>query len=163
MALAVLHRLCDQIVRELRPVRAIVMARCPEKWFRTEMRSVIRFLWVKNVSSSDIPGQIGAVYRDEAIEQHVAKWCRSFAVGKLQVKNGNMEASGCSNSVTTGLNTARVEELVLGDRRVGLSEDWLDEGIKNTFPEQRSLQAEMTNLQPKTGPIARGQIITNMG
>ncbi|GFX96569.1 hypothetical protein TNCV_1442431 [Trichonephila clavipes] len=44
-----------------------------------------------------------------------------------------MEARGRPSSVTTDLNTVHLEELIQGDERVGLNEDWLDEGIEETL------------------------------
>ncbi|GFT62267.1 histone-lysine N-methyltransferase SETMAR [Nephila pilipes] len=56
------------------------------------------------------------------IRQQVAKWCRSFQASREHVENRNMEASGRPSSSRTGINTARVEEIIQRDRRVTVRE-----------------------------------------
>ncbi|GFT69374.1 histone-lysine N-methyltransferase SETMAR [Trichonephila clavipes] len=70
------------------------MARLLGNWPRFERRAVIRFLWAKNVSASDIHIQIVEVYGEKAMSrQHVAKWCLSFQSEKPDVENRNMAGS----------------------------------------------------------------------
>ncbi|GFS86866.1 histone-lysine N-methyltransferase SETMAR [Nephila pilipes] len=54
--------------------------------------------------------------------QQVAKWYRSFQVGREHVENRNMEASGRPSSSRKDINTARVEEIIQRDRRVTVRE-----------------------------------------
>ncbi|GFS77023.1 histone-lysine N-methyltransferase SETMAR [Trichonephila clavipes] len=109
MTLVVLHRSCEKIVLVLRSVRATVIARRLKKWSRTEVRTVIRFLWNKNVSPFDMRIQIVEVYGDEAMcRQQVAKWRRSFETGIKHVENCYMEASGASYSSPNSGITAEV-------------------------------------------------------
>ena len=66
-----------------------------ETWFRIEARAVIRFLWAKNVASSEIHRQIVEVYGGKAMSrQQVAEWCPSYQTGREHVENWNMESSG---------------------------------------------------------------------
>ncbi|KFM63570.1 Histone-lysine N-methyltransferase SETMAR, partial [Stegodyphus mimosarum] len=99
------------------------MARRLEKWSHIEVRAVIRFLWAKNVAASEIHRQIVEVYGDKAMSrQQVAKWSRSYQAGREDVENRNMEASGRPSSSRTDIDTARVEEIIEGDRRVTVRE-----------------------------------------
>ncbi|GFV48098.1 histone-lysine N-methyltransferase SETMAR [Trichonephila clavipes] len=93
------------------------------------MRAVIRFLWTKNVSASDIHSQIVEVYGEEEMRrQHVAKLCHSFQSSRQDVENHNMVGSSRLRSSTTEINTARIErerereEMIQNDRRVTLRE-----------------------------------------
>lgn len=81
------------------------MARRLEKWSRAEVRAVIRFLWAKNVSVSEIHSQMVEVYGEEAMSRHhVAKWCRCFKADREDVEHHNRAASGRPNSSTTEIN-----------------------------------------------------------
>ncbi|XP_035216035.1 uncharacterized protein LOC118189495 [Stegodyphus dumicola] len=98
------------------------MARRLETWSRIEVRAVIRFLWAKNVATSEIHRHIVEVYGDKAMSrQQVAKWC-SYQAGREHVENRNMEASSIPCSSRTVINTARVEEIIQRDRRVTVRE-----------------------------------------
>ncbi|GFV78881.1 hypothetical protein TNCV_4079811 [Trichonephila clavipes] len=69
------------------------------------MRSMIRFLWVNNVSASDIHSQIVEVYGEEAMSrQHLVKWCRYFQSARQDVNNRNMAGSCRPSSLTTEIN-----------------------------------------------------------
>ncbi|GFV77059.1 hypothetical protein TNCV_691271 [Trichonephila clavipes] len=58
-----------------RRFRTIEMAILLGNRSRLEVRAMIRFLWTKNVSASDIHSQIEEVYGEEAMrKQHAAKW-----------------------------------------------------------------------------------------
>ncbi|GIY82216.1 histone-lysine N-methyltransferase SETMAR [Caerostris darwini] len=99
------------------------MARRSENWSRLEVPAVIRFLWAKNVSASDIHSQIVDVYGEEAMSrQHVAEWCRSFQSGRQDVENRTMAGRDRSSSSMTEINTARVEEMIQIDLRATLRE-----------------------------------------
>lgn len=51
-------------------------------------------------------------------KKHVAKWCRSFQLGRQDVVHCNMARSGQPSSSTTEINTAREKEMIQNDRRV---------------------------------------------
>ncbi|GFX12826.1 histone-lysine N-methyltransferase SETMAR [Trichonephila clavipes] len=75
------------------------MARHLGNWSRLEVRAVIRSLWEKNVSASDIYSQIMEVYGAEAISrQHEAKWCHYFESGRQDFENRNVAGSCRSSS-----------------------------------------------------------------
>ncbi|GIX93649.1 histone-lysine N-methyltransferase SETMAR [Caerostris darwini] len=119
MALLVIQLFCLQVVKVPRRFRTIEMARRLENWSQLEVRVVIRFLWTRIVSASDIHSQIVEVYSEEAMSrQHVAKWCRSFQSGRQDVENRTMAVSGRASSSKTENNTAQVEEMIQNDRRV---------------------------------------------
>ncbi|GFS63549.1 hypothetical protein TNCV_4611071 [Trichonephila clavipes] len=71
------------VVKVPRWFRTIEMTRRLGNWCRLEVRAMVQFLWAKNVSGSDIHGQIVEVFGGEAMSrQHVAKWCLSFQSGR---------------------------------------------------------------------------------
>lgn len=78
-----------------RQFRTIETAKRLENWSLLEVRPIIRFLWAKNVSTSEIHGPIVEVYGEEAMRsQHVVKLCCSFQSGRKDVENRNMAGSG---------------------------------------------------------------------
>ncbi|GFU69317.1 histone-lysine N-methyltransferase SETMAR [Trichonephila clavipes] len=94
----------------------VKIARRLRDWSRSEARAVIRFLWVKNVSTSTIHSQIAEVYGEEAmLTQNFAKWCHSFQSGGQDVKNSIRVGSGRPSSSTTEINTTRIEEMIQND------------------------------------------------
>ncbi|GFV02891.1 uncharacterized protein TNCV_3610201 [Trichonephila clavipes] len=78
------------------------MARLLGSWTRLEVRAGIRFLWVKNVSSSEM-------------SRHVAKLCHSFQSGRQDIENRNMTGNGRPGSSTTEISMARIEEMIQND------------------------------------------------
>ncbi|GFV66142.1 hypothetical protein TNCV_2900681 [Trichonephila clavipes] len=58
------------------------MARRLKNWSRLEVRAMVRFLWAKNVTTSDIQSRIMKVYGEAMRRKHVAKWCLSFQSGR---------------------------------------------------------------------------------
>ncbi|GFY36359.1 histone-lysine N-methyltransferase SETMAR [Trichonephila clavipes] len=86
------------------------MTRLLGKWSRLEMRALIRFLWVKNASTSAMS------------RQHVVKWCHFFQSSRQDVESPNMTGSGQPSSSTTEITMARIGELIQNYRRVTLLE-----------------------------------------
>ncbi|GFW40856.1 uncharacterized protein TNCV_4369041 [Trichonephila clavipes] len=74
------------------------MARLLGKWFRLEVRAVIRFLWANNMSASAMS------------RQHVAKLCHSFQSGRQDVESRSMTGSSRQSSSTTEISTAQIKK-----------------------------------------------------
>ncbi|GFX81909.1 uncharacterized protein TNCV_2571091 [Trichonephila clavipes] len=72
------------------------MARLLGNWSRLEVRTVIRFVWAKNVSAP------------ATSRQHVAKLCHSFQSGRQDVESRNIIGRGRPNSSTTEITMARI-------------------------------------------------------
>ncbi|GFX85191.1 hypothetical protein TNCV_1647381 [Trichonephila clavipes] len=90
---------CGQIGNAPRRFRMIEMARRLGNLSRFEVRAVIRLLWAKNVSTSEILSQIEELFGEEAMSrQHVVKWCHSFQSGRQDVENHNIARSGWQSS-----------------------------------------------------------------
>ncbi|GBN22673.1 hypothetical protein AVEN_187396-1 [Araneus ventricosus] len=80
-----------------------------------EVRSVIRFLSVRNLSAADISRQICEVYGAAAIcEGKVRKWVRDFKAGRDNVHDDSR--SGRQSVITADM-VASVEAKILEDRR----------------------------------------------
>ncbi|GFU10856.1 histone-lysine N-methyltransferase SETMAR [Trichonephila clavipes] len=86
---------------------------------RLEVCALIRFLWAKNVSASDICSQIVEVDSDDAMSrQHVVKLCHSFQSGRQDAENHNMAGSGLPSSSKAEINKAGIEEMIQKNRQV---------------------------------------------
>ena len=85
-----------------------------------EIRSVIRFLKVRNVLPNEIHHQICQVYGDNAMSDGIVrKWVRMFNEGRENVHD---EArSGCPSLVNDDL-VRKVNEIVRDDRRFTISD-----------------------------------------
>lgn len=84
---------------------------------KVEMRSVIKYLYLKGKSPSDIHQEMKLTYKDESPSYFVVKfWVRRFKCGDLSVTDDIRK--GRDTSVITERNVARVKELVLSDRRI---------------------------------------------
>ena len=80
---------------------------------------MIRFLWEKKFSASEIYSQILEVYGKEAMsKQHVEIWCRSFKADREDVENHNSAASGRLSSAMTEINTDQIKEMIQNEQRV---------------------------------------------
>jgi hypothetical protein len=64
------------------------MATVLKEWRKEEVRSVIGFLWAKEVPPDEIHRQLVTVYGANVMAvQHVRKWCREFDGGRVNVMN----------------------------------------------------------------------------
>jgi hypothetical protein len=64
------------------------MAGLAETWSNIEVRSVIRFLWLKGTSPAEIHHQLVQVYSANVMSQkHVWVWCTAFDKGKTDVQD----------------------------------------------------------------------------
>ncbi|GFY07747.1 hypothetical protein TNCV_4133441 [Trichonephila clavipes] len=71
------------------------MARLLGNWSRLEVRSMIRFLWAKNVSASTMG------------RQNVSKLCHSFQSGRQDVESRNTTDIAVKSFAETWLNRQR--------------------------------------------------------
>jgi histone-lysine N-methyltransferase SETMAR len=88
-----------------------------ETWSREEVRGVIRFLWAKHVCPVEIHRQLMEVCGDGVMSvQHVRKWCGEFENSRTNIHND--DRTDRPSTSRTDVNAARVEELILENRRV---------------------------------------------
>lgn len=93
------------------------MSRQLEVASKLEIRSVVRFLWAKNCSSSEIHRQLSEVYGNKAFSrQAIAKWCELFESGRNSVEDEIRQGRPVSS--VTDDNIQRVEQMILDNRRV---------------------------------------------
>jgi hypothetical protein len=65
-----------------------------------EIRSVIKFLYAKNVRLAEIYQQVCEVYGENAVsDEMVRRWCRTFSEGRMNVH----DQCGCPSLVTVNL------------------------------------------------------------
>lgn len=103
---------------------------------RCEIRSVIRFLTLRNESAASIHRQLVETYESEVMtRQHVTKWVRLFKEGRTDTHDE--ERCGRPSVISDEL-LQQVEEKVRDDRRVTL------DALSENFPHiSRSLLGEI--------------------
>lgn len=90
-------------------------------WSPTEVRAVIRYEWARGTSVSVIHERLRTVYGKEVMSrQMVGRWCCMFSEGRQSVENE--DRSGRPSTSTNDNNVARVQEMVLADRRITVSD-----------------------------------------
>ncbi|GFU66556.1 hypothetical protein TNCV_4357121 [Trichonephila clavipes] len=95
MTLLVLQLVCWLVVKDPRRFKRIEKTRRLGNSSCLKVQVMIRFLWAKNKSASDMHSQIGEVYGEEAMNrQHVAKWCHYFPSCRQDVENSNRVGNG---------------------------------------------------------------------
>src|SRR5436190_21126688 len=111
------------------------------KMNKIEYRAVIKYLFLKGNTPTQIKDELDSVYGDSAPSFTTVKfWAAEFKRGRESL--GDDERSGRSKTATTDENIAKVHEMVLDDRR-----------IKSTFRYEkavRALGAAFAHVRPKT-------------
>ncbi|KOC64116.1 Putative uncharacterized protein FLJ37770 [Habropoda laboriosa] len=78
---------------------------------------MIRFLWAKKCSGTEIYRQLCDVYGTNKISrQAIGKWCILFENGRANIEGDYRE--GRPSTVTTNVNVERVKQLIETNRRV---------------------------------------------
>ena len=93
---------------------------------REEQRSVIRFLAIQGEPAAKIHAKLVNVYGSHAIsDSAVRKWKREFAQGMESVQD--LARAGRPRTMATATNAAKVEEMVMANRRMTVQE--ISEGL----------------------------------
>ncbi|KAG8233435.1 hypothetical protein J437_LFUL010546 [Ladona fulva] len=84
-----------------------------------EQRSVVRYLWAKGHSPSEIHRDMRDVYGDDCLDHsNVSRWCAFFQEGRMNLSDS--PRSGWPVTVSTPQNVRAIEAAILKDRRVHL-------------------------------------------
>lgn len=86
-----------------------------------EVRAVIRYEWARGTSVSVIHERLQTVYGEQVMSrQRVGRWCCMFSEGRQSVEDEGR--SGRPSTSTNENNIARVQDMVLADRRITVSD-----------------------------------------
>ncbi|KAJ4430637.1 hypothetical protein ANN_19226 [Periplaneta americana] len=90
-------------------------------WSPMEVRAVIRYEWACESSVSIIHERLQTKYGEEVISrQMVGRWCCMFSEERQSMEDESR--SGRPSTSTNENNIARVQDMVLVDRRITVSE-----------------------------------------
>ena len=88
---------------------------------KIEYRAVIKYLFLKGNTPTQIKDELDSVYRDSAPSFTTVKfWAAEFKRGRTSL--GDDERSGRPKIATTDENIAKVHQMVLDDRRIKVRE-----------------------------------------
>ncbi|GFW21898.1 histone-lysine N-methyltransferase SETMAR [Trichonephila clavipes] len=88
---------------------------------KIEYRAVIKYLFLKDNTPTQIKDELDSVYGDSAPSFTTVKfWATEFKRGRKSL--GDDERSGRPNTATTDENIAKVHQIVLDDRRIKVRE-----------------------------------------
>jgi histone-lysine N-methyltransferase SETMAR len=94
------------------------MASMFSEWTKEEVRSVIRFLWAKQVPATEIHRELLHVYGESVMTiQHVRKWCREFESGRVTVTDDHRSGRPSISDE----HVQDIEAAVQADRRISIS------------------------------------------
>ena len=106
----------------------INMARVPLIASRNEQRAVIRFLWAKELTPTEIVTEMKPIYGQKCLTRsRIHRWCETFSRGRKSVVD---EKRSGRKVVATDVDTVnKINAFIRSDRRVSISDIVLFTGI----------------------------------
>lgn len=86
------------------------------KMEKNEIRALIKYLCLKNMSTKDIHNDLVETSEDSVPYSTVARWAKEFKLGRTSTEDAHRE--GCPSTSRTEDIVKKVEDIVLEDRRV---------------------------------------------
>src|SRR5436190_10871232 len=101
------------------------------KMDKIEYRAVIKYLFLKGNTPTQIKDELDSVYGDSAPSFTTVKfWAAEFKRGRKSL--GDAERLGRPKTATTDENIAKVHEMMLDDRRIKMRDSRGYEHVKRT-------------------------------